>query len=210
MSGPKNVNDLILERLAEGLDSTSKMTHALLTELKESEADFAVVKTELGILRENVKGLSEIIREGNGASSILTRLALMEQKIASIEKWMENHVDVHQRAKSEVSNVRNEVDEIDRKINALTKDVNDIIEQLAESERKKRQSIDRELELHHDKNKNEEKLRAERNSAIIKFTIALLLAVVGTLGTLLANSCNSLTIAPNSPPSITAPTNSSR
>jgi proteic killer suppression protein len=96
MAEMPNTSEILLARLAEGLDSTAKMTQALLSDLRESEADFAAMKTELNILKENVKGLAELVRDG-GTSSILTKVALIEQSIDTIKKWMDNHVDVHGR-----------------------------------------------------------------------------------------------------------------
>jgi myosin heavy subunit len=178
------------------------MTHALLTELKESEADFAAVKTELSILRENVKGLSEIIREGNGASSILTRLALAEQRIISIDKWMENHIDVHQRSKTELGTVKEEVNDINHKLKSIHRDVYVIKNDIDESEKQKKENINRELEIQHHKNKNAQKVKTERQSAIIKVTIAIVLTIISTVSGYLANSCQELhTYAPGTSPS---------
>lgn len=111
-------SDLLLAHLAESLESTSKLTQALLSDLRESEADFAVVKTELRILQENVKSLSQIINEGTdgAAVSILTRAALVEEKLDNINKWIDNHVDVHQRTKKDLYDIRNLIHELDMRL----------------------------------------------------------------------------------------------
>jgi hypothetical protein len=78
--------DILLARLAEGLDSTAKLTQALLSDLRDSETDFAAFKAELNILKENVKSLSQLIREGDGTSSLLTRVAIIEHRLDNLEE----------------------------------------------------------------------------------------------------------------------------
>jgi len=85
--------DILLARLAEGLDSTAKLTQALLSDLRDSETDFAAFKTELNILKENVKGLSTLIREGDGTSSLLTRVAIIEHRLDNIEELIRENED---------------------------------------------------------------------------------------------------------------------
>jgi chromosome segregation ATPase len=214
MATSKTTNDLFLERLAEGLDSTSKLTHALLSEIRDSEADFASIKTELSILRENVKGLSEIVREGNGATSILTRIALIEARIQNIEKWMETHIDLHQEENADVSKAQEQLKDLDKKIAALTSVVNELKSHADDIEKKRRESIDRELELQHEDKKSKIGVAAERQQTIIKVLGALLLAVLGAAGGYLANSCHgtagaaqprSVIVAPSAAPILAQP-----
>lgn len=176
MGASRNPNDLMFEKLAEGLDSTSKLTTALLTEIRESEADFAAIKTELAILRENVKGLSSIIREGDGATSLITKIALIEQKLDTIDKWLDNHVDVHQRAKAEVTTLKGHVEELNVRLTALEKEFREIVDKLEREEAEERVSIVRAQELEFEQNKSSVKVREERQKAIIKFLVALILA----------------------------------
>ena len=191
MTEQNNTSDILLARLAEGLDSTAKMTQALLSDLRESEADFAAVKAELNILKENVKGLSSIVREGDGTSSILTRVALIEQSIETIKKWMDSHVDIHQRVKKDISDVRVQFGEIETRLSAMEKTLREIEDREKEEARQKRASIDREVDLAHEKKKADQKVKADRQSALIKFAAAVMIGVIGLAGGYLANSCAS-------------------
>lgn len=85
------LDSLMLQQLISGLEATHNLANSLLAEIRESESDFAVFKTELGTLHDNVKSLSRIVREGNGDMSLLTKIALIEQKIEGIDSWIERH-----------------------------------------------------------------------------------------------------------------------
>jgi chromosome segregation ATPase len=189
MRESKTVNDILLERLAEGLDSTSRMTQSLINELKESESDFAAVKTELGILRDNVKSLNNIVREGNGTASILTKIALIERQLQEIEKWTSEHSGTHQKTKNDISHLREKLIEVDRKIDYLTKDVESIFYKIDEEERKRRESVNREEELAHTAKKSKIELLKEREQAVIKFGLAFLLTILALVSGYLAKSC---------------------
>jgi DNA-binding ferritin-like protein len=192
MAPPKNINDVLLERLAEGLDSTSQLTHTLLNEIKESEADFATVKTELNILRENVKALSDVIRDGNGATSILTRMALIEQRISNIEKWLESHIDVHQNSQKDLSSIKDDVEAVSKKVGEIVGTVTEVKDKITEEEKRHRNSIDKELELQHEKKKSDQKVSEERQTAMIRLLVGLLIGIGGLIGTQLLQlpNCN--------------------
>lgn len=183
MATSKNTNDILFERLAEGLDSTSKLTHALLSEIRESESDFAVIKSELSTLRENVKSLSEIIKEGNGSTSILTKIALFEQRLLSIDKWIDDHSNIHQNNKLEILQIKDHIKDINIKMIQLEKEINSINEKEKEEAKNKKTSMERELELEHEGKKNAIAIKAERQSAIIKLLAAVILAILGGIGT---------------------------
>lgn len=184
-----NTSEILLARLAEGLDSTAKMTQALLSDLRESEADFAAMKTELNILKENVKGLAELVRDG-GTSSILTKVALIEQSIDTIKKWMDNHVDVHGRMKNDFVDVRNQLSEIEHRLGTVELTLQQIERDTREKEREHRASIDREADFALEQKKNDDKVRAEKQSAFVKIVAAIMIGVIGLVGGYLANSCS--------------------
>jgi hypothetical protein len=184
-----NTSEILLARLAEGLDSTAKMTQALLSDLRDSEADFAAMKTELNILKENVKGLAELVRDG-GTSSILTKVALIEQSIDNIKKWMDNHVDVHGRMKKDFVDVRNQLSEIEHRLGTVELALQAIERETREKEREHRASIDREADLAYELKKNDDKVRAEKQSAFVKIIAAALIGIFGLIGGYLANSCS--------------------
>jgi chromosome segregation ATPase len=193
-----NTNNLMFEKLAEGLDSTSKLTHALLTEIRESEADFAAIKTELSILRENVKGLSNIVREGNGATSLLTKIALIEQRIDSIDKWMDNHADSHHRLKREISGIKSEIEDLKKGSSSTDHTVNQIKQRMDDNDREQRDSIHREIEITHMERKSAKVIREERQKAIIKIMAAIAIAVITFLITWYAK--DAFTSKPTPPP----------
>jgi chromosome segregation ATPase len=185
MVASKTANDLMFERLADGLDSTSKLTHALLTEIRDSEADFASIKTELAILRENVKGLSTIIREGNGATSLLTKIALIEQKLETIDKWVDSHVDVHQRVKGEISKLKDFIDELEDRIQSIEKEIEllkekerERLDKLRRDEEERQSYIDLENKLDHEKKKSAITLREERQKTVIKVLATVILGLI--------------------------------
>jgi|SRR5690606_13072033 len=118
-------NEILLARLAEGLDSTAQLTQALLSDLRESEGDFVAMKTELSILKENVQSLSNLVKDG-GTSSLLTKIALVEQNIANIKQWVDNHFDVHQRLKTDASEIRKQILDIENRLSFVELTVKEI------------------------------------------------------------------------------------
>lgn len=153
----------------------------------------------MNILKENVRGLSELVRDG-GTSSILTRVALIEQNIENIKKWMDNHVDVHQRMKKDFSEVRDQISEIERRLANVEQTLQEIEEEAHEKERERRDSVAREMDLAFEKQKADEivraekqsakaKVRAERQSAIVKIIATVVIGIVGLAGGYLMKSC---------------------
>jgi chromosome segregation ATPase len=196
-----NTSEILLARLAEGLDSTAKMTQALLSDLRESEADFAAMKTELNILKENVRGLSELLRDG-GTSAIMTRVALIEQSIENIKSWMDNHVDIHHRLKKDFSEFKDQMTKIETRLITVENTLRGIEAEEKERERAKRVSIDREMDFVHEQKKNDDKLRAERHSAFVKVVTAALIGIFGLVGGYLANSCTEMAGRAATPPTV--------
>lgn len=79
---------LLIEEFIKDVESTSNQVAQLLKEMRDSEVEFATVKTELRILVQNFKELSALIKDGDGRISILTRMALLEKSIKDIEEWV--------------------------------------------------------------------------------------------------------------------------
>lgn len=83
-----------LEQFIKDLEFTSRQVEDLLREVRGSELDFVSFKTELRILCDNVKELSTIIRDGDGDGSLLTKFALLKQRVDTLEKDInKNHDD---------------------------------------------------------------------------------------------------------------------
>ena len=189
----KTTHELMFEKLADGLDSTTNLTRALLSEIKESEGDFAAIKTELTILRENVKGLSSIVREGNGETSLITKMALIEKEVKDISKWTDNHIDIHQRSKQSISSLKDSFESLEKRLEKLETSFKDYKNKIDSNERKikekedaetkaMRDSIHREHELTHEKNKTEISIKKEKQSFYLKI-IAIVILTIVTAGT---------------------------
>lgn len=185
MTGPsKNIpNELIFEKWAESLDTTSKLAYALLTEIKESESDFATIKTELSTLRDNVKGLSSIIREGNGTTSIITQIALIDQKLEAIDKWIDAHINIHQESKEDIDKVRKDINNLSRRIKYLEESFEDLIDKEKEKAREQRVSVIREQDLEITKKKAEVNIKVERQKGIIKLLVGVIMALAAAVVT---------------------------
>jgi septal ring factor EnvC (AmiA/AmiB activator) len=198
----------MLDRLAEGLDGTAKLTHALLSQLRESEADFATIKTELSVLQETVKSLSMIVREGNGAMSLITKIALIEQKNVTTDNWLENHLDVHHHIKGDLTALDKAIENLESKLSKLEAVVYTYSRKIDEAERvikfkeqeereAIRRSISREDELQFEKKKSEQKIAEEWNGFYVKIVTAVLLAILASTGTwITANYMNAKAPAP--------------
>lgn len=191
----RNSNDLILEKLADGLDSTASLTKALLSEIRESEADFATIKTELSILRENVKGLSEIICDGKGSKSIITSVALIEQNIQTINKWLESHITIHQTIKSDYDQLQFDLNDIQNKLDNIEKMIDSLQMHRIEDEKKIKLNTEREIELQHEDKKTRIVAKGERQATIAKIIGAILIAIIGALSGWIVNNINQ----PNQP-----------
>lgn len=95
---PKSHDVHTNEEFIKELEATSEQVKNLLVEIRESEIDFAQFKTELRILCENVKNLSAVLYSGDG-SSLVTKVALIEQKMALLEKDLQKEIDSNEEAK---------------------------------------------------------------------------------------------------------------
>lgn len=97
-----NIDQLLLDQFIRDLENTSEALEKLLDLVQESEVDLAAHKTELRILCEEVKRLSSIVR-GEGGVSLVTRMALLEQRMAELEKdWQEKKHHEKEERKSMV------------------------------------------------------------------------------------------------------------
>lgn len=80
-----NIDQALLDQFIRELENTSEAIEKLLNTVQDSEVDLAAHKTELRILCEEVKRLSAIVR-GDGGISLITRVAILEQRIQELEK----------------------------------------------------------------------------------------------------------------------------
>jgi len=80
--------EILINEFIKDLDRTAIKIDNLLNEIKESKISFASTKSELTYLINSVQDLSLIIRGGGSTKSILTRLALVENSIENIYKYI--------------------------------------------------------------------------------------------------------------------------
>lgn len=78
--------DRAIEEFINDLEATSDQVKKLLDTVRAGELDLTALKTELRILCENVKDLSSLIRGGDGGMPLITRIALLEEKLKDLEK----------------------------------------------------------------------------------------------------------------------------
>ena len=89
------------ERFAMNVDLSdlSQLIESLLREIKDNSVTLATFNAELQNLRETVRGLSGVIKDGNGKESLLTRVSLLENEIESARKLAEKQVDQIEKLK---------------------------------------------------------------------------------------------------------------
>lgn len=112
-SSTENNNEELVKDLAKSLQITSTLMQSLLTEIRQNSTSLAVLKEKLEALKDNVDGLSSIVRNGNGTGSLVTRVALVEQSIKNIEESLD---DFNKELNEEVLTVQ-EKEEKDREFN---------------------------------------------------------------------------------------------
>lgn len=164
-------SDIMLEQLAEGLESNTKLAQGLLRELKESERDFAAVRTELNILSDNVKSLSRLVRDGNGEMSLLTRIAVIDQKVQDIQKWVDNHPKEHTLLIAKI-------DDLNSRFTRLETMVVRLSDTADQEQRAKMDSITRDAEFSHYSKITEKDTKANKQKALITVVVALILGVI--------------------------------
>lgn len=102
MTSSQETNDELAKDLAKSLQVTSTLMQSLLTEIKENSTSLAVFREKLESMRDNVDTLSNIVRRGNGKGSLVTRLALAEQSLETLEEAMEEyHAELSNIGKAE-------------------------------------------------------------------------------------------------------------
>lgn len=85
----EQAEQFLINEFVKDLEATTEQVQKLLDEIYDSKVDFVALKTELKFLVENVKELSAIVRNENGAGSVLTRLALIEKSVEDIKLQVE-------------------------------------------------------------------------------------------------------------------------
>lgn len=74
--------------LIRHLESTTEKVAKLLDNFQDSEVEIAVIKNELKLWIENVKELTSLIQKTDDGTSILTRIALLEDAVENLSKQL--------------------------------------------------------------------------------------------------------------------------
>jgi len=81
---PLEINQNFLIQIASGLATTTELIQSLSSEIKDNTVELAIIKADLTNVTEDVKTLSKILREGNGAAPVLSRIAILETTITQL------------------------------------------------------------------------------------------------------------------------------
>ncbi len=203
MPPPKlNQNEMLFERLAENLDSTSKLTHALLAEIRESEIDFATLRAELSSLRDNVRNISSIISEGNG-SGLITKMALLEQRVDGISKCIDSSKDHHEDHEQDHKDLESNIKDIVNRLSKVEEFIKEQIDERKQKDKDLRASIIREQDFSVEVKKGKEKLKEERMKITMQIAGVIAIASITFFSTTLTKGCTYI------PGNVQTPTTSS-
>lgn len=177
----------IIQKLAQGFEENNKLTQTLIDEVAESESDFVSIKTELSFLKGNIQSLSEIIREGNGAASIITKIALIEQRLDVIDKWIESWTFKSEEKDKENVEFKSVVEvglvTIKNHLEDIKKHLQEINARHAEEDKETK-------ELAFEKKKTKINTAAEKHNSLWKILTAIVIAVVSAIsGGSIMNNC---------------------
>jgi len=156
----------------------SASVSGLLHEIRETQSDFAVIRAELKLLHENVKSISALVRDGNGDTSILTRLALLSQKIDDMQRWMDGHRSAHEKLKNDINDVRKEFDELKVSQILIDKDVSQYRARMASEEEITLDRIKKAEEFAHAQKMSHTKVNEERQKLLLKILGVIILAAI--------------------------------
>lgn len=110
----KQNNGDIYDELEKDIEATTNQVKDLLKEVQEGQVHFTELKSHLNMLSGVVNELSSILKDSKGGQSLLTRVALIEQKIESInkgldkiEKLIEKHISKDKDVSDKSDNAKN-------------------------------------------------------------------------------------------------------
>ena len=78
------------EKLVEEFsDDLALILETFIEETQDAKVVIARIETEMGRLKEDISSLNKTIRDGNGQPPLITRIAVVEEKIAEIKAKIE-------------------------------------------------------------------------------------------------------------------------
>ena len=75
---------ILIENLSANVATTSQLINSLLGDIRDNAANLMELKLKMESLSENVKSITNIVRDGNGKGSMVTRVAVLEKAIEDI------------------------------------------------------------------------------------------------------------------------------
>ena len=78
------------EKLVEEFsDDLALILETFIEETQDAKVVIARIETEMGRLKEDITSLNKTIRDGNGQPPLITRIAVIEEKIAEVKGKIE-------------------------------------------------------------------------------------------------------------------------
>ena len=166
------------DKVEAALTNFSEKLEALVDQVKNSNTGFDLVNQELAVLHANVKRLSKIITDDNGTMSVITRLALLEEKITHIKEWQENYQqESKNKLEEDIKELNDELEEIQRVLITINNTIDDHSQKFEEAEQEER--LAKELE------EAEKKGSIQIETSKHQFRLNILKIVIGGIITLL-------------------------
>ena len=79
------------ERLVEEFsEDLALILQTFIDETKDAKIVIARIENEIKRLKEDISGLNKIIRDGNGQPPLITRIAVLEEKISELKSHIES------------------------------------------------------------------------------------------------------------------------
>jgi len=79
------------ERLVEEFsEDLAYILQTFIDETQDAKVVISRIETEIIRLKEDINGLNKLIRDGNGQPPLITRIAVLEEKIAEIKEKIES------------------------------------------------------------------------------------------------------------------------
>jgi 50S ribosomal subunit-associated GTPase HflX len=78
------------ERLVEEFsEDLALILQTFIEETQDAKIVIARIESEIGRLKEDITGLNKTIRDGNGQPPLITRIAVIEERVAEIKTHIE-------------------------------------------------------------------------------------------------------------------------
>ena len=175
--GEEESQEIVVNEFLKELEVTAEQVKNLLEELDERKTDFIEIKTELRILVKDVQNLSGLVRDGDGRSGILTRIALIEKSIEDLKSYADRDVTEDANFVTRIALVEQSVEKITTFMPSLYNKMEKIEE--------KNQNLDNRLVKIEDKSEKEAvnkigkwKVYSAVATGVISFIAAVTLAII--------------------------------